>query len=189
MKPLLLLLLLPLSAVAQVTYQYVGVPLGGASSPAYLVTGNVVLAQALAANGTQTVTPVNYSFVGNLPLATQNGEAYPNAPSPPSFTFTTENGVITGWDVEIDVTTGNTVATLSVTSSGDSYELEVETNACQTGHNLEECFDTVSSNSAAGSWSIPQAQVAPAMAAMTASRAYQDLSVTMSVLRGIGAIR
>lgn len=159
MKMLFALLLFPAFAFAQVTYQYTGQAMNG-TSPALLVTGSVVLAQPLAQNGVQVVTPVTYGFVGNLPLANQNGESYPNAPAPPSFTFTTVNGVVTAWDVEIDVTTGNSTATISITSAGDSYALDIYNAGCEAGHTVDCTPPTNASNTTPGVWSVPQAQLA-----------------------------
>jgi len=54
------------------------------------------------------------------------------------------------------------------TDAGDSYELDVVSPSCQTHPMPGQCYDTTSSNTAAGAWSIPQAQVAPSVASLEA---------------------
>lgn len=142
-------------AHSQVTLVYTGQPMGQ-----NIVTGTVTLAKPLAPNGTQIVSPVSYSFTGDLPVATENAWIPDGSPSP-TFSFTTQNSVIVAWDIEIPfLATGETSAMISVTSSGDSYSIETYSGACQAGHTAD-CIPPINtSNTTPGAWSMPQAQAA-----------------------------
>jgi hypothetical protein len=134
---------------AQQTLIYTGQPMPGAEGGTAL--GTIVLAQPLAVNGTQIVTPISYDFEGLVvPIISAN-----NAPGfVPKFSFTTANGVIVAWSIMvIGIGTSNaqlgTLASLSVTDSGDYYQLLLTDNE-----------DDLALNEIAGAWSVPQAQVA-----------------------------
>jgi hypothetical protein len=173
MKILLALLFLCTAAQAQqTTYVYTGQPMGS-----NIATGTVVLAQPLPANGTSVVTPVSYSFTGNLGVNTQDADPIETYPSL-VFSFTTVNGVITAWDIELSLGTGQTTASISVTSAGDSYLLQsLSGGDCTAGHGCILPPPIVASNTTPGTWSMPQAQVAPAMAAMKATIATAQTDV------------
>lgn len=156
---------------AQVVYQYTGAPLNPLGSYVPIITGTVTLAEQLGPNGTQVVAPVSAAFTGNLVIATDN-ESF-NVGS--SFSFTTVNGVITAWSVITQGYSGSAVATTTVSSEGDSYDINVYATDCQFVP--QKCSDTFTSNTIPGTWAIPQAEVVQSMATMQAQLTTTQASI------------
>jgi hypothetical protein len=151
------LLLFSTGALAQQTLVYAGQPLEGASFN--LITGTVILAQPLPANGTSIVVPTSYTFIGDETGIPVNGLVTDGVPQ--SFSFTTANGIITAWNIVAQSASGSANVTISMTNLGDSYEFRTYAPDCQI--TPAKCTDTINSNTLPGTWSVPQAQVAPAM--------------------------
>jgi hypothetical protein len=156
----LTLALIGVAQAQQTTYTYSGQVMSG-SGP-YVLAGYVTLAQPLAANGVQIVTPVNYFIAGNEPLQMTNVGGPPLvAPgnNPFSFSFTTTNGVITAWDIEIPTSSGNSIAQASITQLGDSYSLTTAEPDCPVIPSR--CVEPIiASNTTPGIWIVPPAPVA-----------------------------
>ena len=162
---------------AQVVLTYNGQPIVN-SSAVQAITGTITLAAPLAPNGTQIVVPIDYNLTENYgqiftPVSTEG------AAVGPLFSFTTVNGVITAWNILLqDTSLSDASITLNLTDSGDSYEIDTASPDC--GRFPSACTSTVTSNTTAGAWSMPQAQVAQAMASMNSQLAtMQSSSVQM----------
>jgi hypothetical protein len=125
----------PIAATAQVTYDYEGATFTNqtvvgtsAFTAIAALDGDVILSAPLAQNGTTNVVPLYWGFNaanGNL-SSTWASEAEPEVSSS-SFSFTTVNGVITAWSMNMISGGGpGSNADWSVTSSasGDSYLYE-----------------------------------------------------------------
>jgi hypothetical protein len=150
----------------QTTYTYLGQPMQG-SNPAYVISGYVTLSSPLAANGTQIVTPLSYSFVGNLPVSTANGQL--GVAGPYTFSFTTSNGSITAWDIQIPLTAGTTDSVqIGIQQSGDSYLIDYDIPSCASvPANCQAPLNAY--NSSPGTWMAPAAAPAVACAAPPAA--------------------
>jgi hypothetical protein len=103
------------------------------------MSGEVTLSTPLAANGTQTVTPASFNFQSASGLLNSTWFAEGNQLIGPDsevgqFTFTTVNGAITGWDVNLSAIQGLGHAvlseSLSSTVQGDTYTNSIFQSAC-----------------------------------------------------------
>jgi hypothetical protein len=166
----LLLLAGSVSVHAQdVTYDYTGAPItavyqGDLTAPPGTnltglpgLTGDIILASALNPNeANQIVTPMSYNFGDLLSSATVDTS---NQGVVASFDFSTVNGQITGWNVELNSGTYGSTGLLqeieSLTPQGDSYTYSVRTSACGTPGAVGECFTVTSVSTSAGSWVDP----------------------------------
>jgi hypothetical protein len=166
----IILLLFSTGALAQQTLLYTGFPINGAG----IITGQVTLAQPLPSDGTVVLipvpdpfnkgipTPVSASFTGTLVVGTSEPSIYPGSPS---FSFTTAKGVITAWHIVSENFEGNTAFTVTLDSvAGDDYNVDTQSPDCQ--YIPQKCHVEDYANTTPGTWSVPQAQVAPAMAKM-----------------------
>jgi hypothetical protein len=167
-----------MAANAQVTYDYNGAPTtititGDLPPPTNPngpgLTGDVVLASALNPNqANQVVTPLSYSFAA-LSSATVDQS---NQGVVASFDFSTVNGKITSWDVELNSGTYASVAVgqyiESITPQGDVFTYTTHDAACGSpGEMPGDCFTATSTSTAPGTWtSTAQApEISPASAA------------------------
>jgi hypothetical protein len=147
------------------------------------VTGDIQLSAPLGANLTNaSVTPVSWSF--NDPNL--NSVIAANGPgvTTDSFSFTTVNGVITGWD--IDVSYLNSTSKSSTWSSiilssvgGDTYTTGFSTPTCRG--NPDPCF-SLTQTTTPGSWS--PAVAAPEMDPASAAGGLALLLGGLAVLGG-----
>jgi hypothetical protein len=122
------------------------------------LTGSFTLSSPLPLNGTTTVSPIGY-FV--TPLSGTIGDMY--AEGNP-FTFTTKDGAIVGWNIEIDECPcyGSQVLSSSNTG-GDSYT--VNTDLAPDSDGLGFTFSG-SASGPSGSWTAVTApEIDPASAA------------------------
>lgn len=127
------------------------------------ITGDIILSAALNPNeANQIVTPLSFAFTSqenylssNVGVQNFTGE---------SFSFSTQNGVITGWSVDLDTTTIGTNSPLlvnaAITSSGDSYYALQAAQSCGIGGGLalgetSNCYLVTGSNSVGGTWVDP----------------------------------
>jgi hypothetical protein len=154
MKILLLLAFLSGPLSAQVTYNYTGAPMsgvlqGGANEwNLTQVGGTVVLAQALNPNqANQVVVPLSYNFGG---VALDSSVAANS-----SFSFTTQNGLITGWSVSMTFHPGGYgVIEVVLQSSGDQYYFSLWPPACD--HiTIASCTMWTAQNATPGAWVDP----------------------------------
>jgi hypothetical protein len=88
------------------------------------ITGSITLSSPLPSFGTTTVDPISGSFF--TPYSDNIGPLFLPGESE-SFTFTTRNGAIVGWDIQVSECPcyGDQGISLS-SSSGDSYSINVE---------------------------------------------------------------
>jgi len=181
-----------MAATAQVTYDYVGAPttitiVGDLPPPTNPngpgLTGDIVLASALNPNqANQVVTPLAYSFAA-LSSATVDQA---NQGVIQSFDFSTVNGKITSWDVELNSGTYASVAVLteteSLTPQGDSFVYTARNLGCGTPGAVGDCFTATSTSTAAGTWTA--ATQAPEIDPASAANGLTLLLVGLAVLRG-----
>ncbi|HEX4050631.1 MAG TPA: hypothetical protein VHY19_07130 [Steroidobacteraceae bacterium] len=136
----LLLLLVPVAASAQYNYDYTSGPIYSASSNTPMlplpslgsdITGIVTLSQELPATGTVTVTPLDTNFlIGGVLGIGEQGPGLGN-----SFTFTTQNGILTSFSFDqinvpvIDLqasSTSNEVTFFTIYPNSPLLQLNVE---------------------------------------------------------------
>jgi hypothetical protein len=144
------------------------------SGPTGPITGYVVLATPLPANGATLVTPTDFSFstplglLSEANLVLQSNPVTQNGTMNVSFSFVTTNGQITAWTVIVNDTWGqfsggeeHEYLTLS-SSSGNNYVGVVDLYApCSQG--LATCY-SVEATSSAGTWAAlnnPSCPVSP----------------------------
>jgi hypothetical protein len=147
------------------------------------ITGDIQLSAPLGANLTNaSVTPTSWSF--NDPNLTSAVASSGPGTTTDSFTFTTVNGVITGWD--IDVSYLNTTAKSSTWSSiilssvaGDTYTTGYSTPTCKG--NPDPCF-SLTQTTTPGSWTA--AVAAPEIDPSSAAAGLALLLGGLAVLRG-----
>jgi hypothetical protein len=169
MKVLMLAVLLTTPTFAQVTWDYTGAPMtettnyasGAFANSTVSISGDVVLAEALAPNeADQIVTPTSFNL----------GNAFSNADDialSSQFSFSTTNGAITAWDIVMQGESGNTMFGETISSSGDSYYQNWNVPSCQfVNQNSTECSHSSASNSTPGAWvDPPLAKAAPELSA------------------------
>jgi len=147
------------------------------------ITGEIQLSAPLGANLTDaTVVPVSWSF--NDPMLNSIIASSGPCCTTDSFSFTTVNGVITGWD--IDVSFSNNVAKTRTWSSiilsnvgGDTYTTGYSTPTC--AGNPDPCF-SLKQTTTPGSWSA--AIAAPEIDPASAAGGFALLLGGLTVLRG-----
>lgn len=149
------LLLAPL-VFAQETLDYTSQTMAGTLSLGALgpwdysqIDGTVVLAQTLNPNAAnQAVTPVSFNF-GGAALDSSNSASS-------SFSFSTQNGIITNWDVTIVFHPGGSAASnLTITQSGDQYSFVDYPSICAQSISDSACTVWNAKNTSAGSWVDP----------------------------------
>jgi hypothetical protein len=147
------------------------------------VTGEIVLSAPLGANLTNaTVVPVSWSFNDPNLNSTLAGTT-------DSFAFTTVNGVITGWN--IDVSFSNTVAKANTFSSiilnnvgGDTYTTGYSAPASKCKADPDPCF-SLTQTTTHGSFSVVgAAAAAPEIDPASAFSGLAMLAGGLLVLRG-----
>lgn len=124
---LIALMMLPVVVFAQVTYVYTGAVMTGtltgqnAFPGATQITGIVVVPPLNPNEANQVVTPLAFFFLNSALSSLQ----YPSPPQvTSSFSFSTVNGVISAWNVQIYFNSGDTLESLSSTQSGDQYTFD-----------------------------------------------------------------
>jgi hypothetical protein len=164
---------MPMIAGAQTeTLDYTGVAFTPVSINGHFgianITGEIQLSAPLGANLTNaTVVPVSWSF--NDPMLNSVIASSGPCCTTDSFAFTTVNGAITGWDV--DVSFSNSAAKSSTWSSiilsdvgGDTYTTGYSTPTCKG--KPDPCF-SLTQTTTPGSWraAIAAPEIDPASAA------------------------
>jgi len=147
------------------------------------ITGEIQLSAPLGANlANATVVPVSWSF--NDPMLNSVIASKGPCCTTDSFAFTTLNGVITGWDV--DISFANSAAKSSSWSSiilsdvgGDTYTTGYSTPTCKG--RLDPCF-SLTQTTTPGSWSA--AIAAPEIDPASAAGGLTLLLGGLAVLRG-----
>lgn len=147
------------------------------------ISGEIQLSAPLGANLTNAaVVPVSWSF--NDPMLNSVIASTGPCCTTDSFAFTTVNGVITGWNV--DVSFLNSTATSKTWSSiilsdvgGDTYTTGYSTPTCKG--NPDPCF-LLKQTTTPGSWSA--AHAAPEVDPATAAGGLVLLLGGVAVLRG-----
>src|SRR5271154_4449121 len=122
------------------------------------ITGDVVLAQALNPNQTnQIVTPVVYNFGGFLAsTALQSTTSAGGLGASASFLFSTQNGNITGWTVELANYPDVRSQTLVSTQNGDTYTAsQLQPGCFATTTGPAQCSTYSASNTMGGIWVDP----------------------------------
>lgn len=148
-------------------------------------SGDVVLSQALPANGTESVTPSSFS----LAYAWLNdGKGTFQSVAAPTFQFTTVNGAITAWDVSLNLaelgTNTPTYLNFNLSNQGDSYVSQTIGAGCMpTPWQANPC-PTLTVSSAPGSWVDPPAAGAPELDPSSSASALTLLMGAFLVLRG-----
>jgi hypothetical protein len=147
------------------------------------ITGEIQLSAPLGANLTNaSVVPVSWSF--NDPNLNSNIASGGPCCTTDSFAYTTVNGAITGWN--IDVSYLNSTATSSSWSSiilssvgGDTYTTGYSTPTCSG--RPDPCF-SLTQTTAPGSWTASMA--APEMDPASAAGGFALLLGGLAVLNG-----
>jgi hypothetical protein len=147
------------------------------------ITGDIQLGAPLGANLTNaTVIPVSWDF--NVPMLNSTVASSGPCCTTDSFSFTTVNGVLTGWD--IDVSYLNTTATSRTWSSiilssvdGDKYETGYSTHNCNVSP--DPCFTLIQTTTPG---SFTAAVAAPEIDPSSAAAGLALLLGGLTVLRG-----
>jgi hypothetical protein len=143
------------------------------------ISGSITLNSPLPSFGTTTVDPNALSGSFDTPFSSNLGPMVTPGESSESFTFTTKNGVIVGWDVELSVCPCYGTQNISTSSSiGDSYSinLRLSPGSLGTGYTY-----AGSAGGAGGSW---RAVVAPEIDATSAASGLALLAGGLILLRG-----
>ena len=148
------------------------------------ITGEIQLSAPLGANLTDaTVVPVSWSF--NDPNLSSVVASTGPCCTTDSFSFTTVNGVITGWDVDVSYlnSTGTSKTWSSIILSGvtgDTYKTGYSTPGCKG--DPDPCF-SLTQTTTPGSWSASVA-AAPEIDPTSAAGGLALLLGGLAVLRG-----
>jgi hypothetical protein len=168
------------------TLDYMGGPLtpvninGNLSIP--YIAGEIQFSAPLGANLTNaTVTPVSWSF--NDPNLNSVIATTGPCCTTDSFTFTTVNGVVTGWDVDVSylnsTATSKTWSSIILSSvSGDTYKTGYSTPGCKG--DPDPCY-SLRETTTPGSWSVA---AAPEIDPTSAAGGLALLLGGLAVLRG-----
>jgi hypothetical protein len=180
---------MPMIAGAQTeTLDYTGAPFTPVSINGHFgipnITGEIQFSAPLGANLTNaTVVPVSWSF--NDPNLNSVIASTGPCCTTDSFTFTTVNGVITGWDVDVsylnstaDSKTWSSIILSDV--SGDTYKTGYSTPKCKG--DPDPCF-SLTQTTTPGSWSASVA-AAPEIDPGSAAGGLALLLGGLAVLRG-----
>jgi hypothetical protein len=140
------------------------------------ISGSITLSSPLPFSGTTTVDPISGTFF--TPFSDNIGPLFLPGESQ-SFTFTTKNGAIVGWNIELSECPcyGDQGISLSH-SGGDSYSVNVELSPDSDG-NGSTFFGSAKGSS--GSW---KPVAAPEIDATSAASALALLAGGLIVLRG-----
>lgn len=150
------------------------------------LTGEITLSQDLAPNGTQTVTPQAFSFGG---FAASDWQQYGGGINTVAqFTFTTADGAITGWNVDVYTGIGGGSSygfTEALTSlAGDSFATATIYSDCGDGTPSQAAALCPQSTitSAPGTWTVKSIQ-APEINPGAGITAFLILGFGLQVIR------
>lgn len=188
--------LLSTAVYAQDTeYEYTGTPMNVQTSyvsgnyvPTELL-GSLILANPLNPNeANQIVTPLSYSFASEQSELSQNAQSNQQIyQTVGSFEFSTVNGAITGWNVDITANTLGTNTAIAVQGSTyngpggayDSYSAYLYAPYCGMP-GTPGCFSVSGASNVAGTWIDP-----PLTNTVSAPELGSNWTVFLTILGGL----